>query len=126
MIGAIFGLGSRGKRTIFSRDKFRGIGDHNYQTSDAMADLMKDKSIRNILNRPDEQRAFFKEMEKYGRDSRGLTVDDMRKVLGSLRSRTGDSIDPYEARKLAERLIPKEYKGSKRFLHETPKDGEGT
>lgn len=112
---------SRGDKTIIPREKFRGTGDHGFQTSDAMEQLMKDKGVKELLNRPDERRAFFKEIEKYGRDTRGLTINDMRKVLGTFRSKAGDSIDRIEARKLADRLIPSFYKGEKRFLSETQK-----
>lgn len=118
-----FGPPSRRDKTIIPREKFRGPGDHGYQTSDAMQQLLSDKSIEKLLNRPEEKRAFFKEIEKYGRDMRGLTVNDMRKVLGSFRSKTGDSIDRIESNKLADRLIPSLYKGEKRFLKEAPKQG---
>lgn len=119
-MGLFFGS-SRGNKTIIPRDKFRGTGDHDFRTSDAMEQLLRDKGVKELLNRPDEKRAFFKEIEKYGRDTRGLTVDDMRKVLGTFRSKTGDSIDRIEARKLADRLIPSLYKGEKRFLSNAPK-----
>jgi hypothetical protein len=115
MLSSLFGLGNRGNKTIIPRDKFRGSGDHSFRTSDAMEQLMQDKTVKEMLNRPEEQRAFFKEMEKYGRDTRGLTVDDMRKVLGTLRSEAGGAINRIEARKLAEKLIPSSYKGEKRF-----------
>lgn len=119
---SFFGFGpSRGDKTIIPREKFRGTGDHGFQTSDAMEQLMRDKGVKELLNQPDEKRAFFKEIQKYGRDTRGLTVNDMRKVLGAFRSKAGDSIDKIEARKLADRLIPSLYKGEKRFLSEAPK-----
>lgn len=119
---SFFGFGpSRGDKTIIPREKFRGTGDHGYQTSDAMEQLMQDKGVKELLNRPDERRAFFREIEKHGRDVRGLTVNDMRKVLGAFRSKSGDSIDRIEANKLADRLIPSLYKGEKRFLSDAPK-----
>lgn len=119
-MGIFFGS-SRGNKTIIPREKFRGAGNHKYQTSDAMEQLLEDKGVKELLNRPDEKRAVFEEIEKYGRDARGLTVDDMRKVLGTFRSKTRGPVDRIEASKLADRTIPSLYKGEKRFLSDKPK-----
>ncbi len=116
MLGLSFGFGKKGSKTLISREKFRGHEDHNYKTSTAMKQLMADKKVEALLHLPKEKQAFFKELEKYGRDKRGLTVDDMRTVLGTFRNKANDSIDRKEATRLAERLIPSSYKKDKRFL----------
>ncbi len=90
--------------------------------SRAMKKLLKNPKIAEVLNRDEERERFFQGMKKHSAGD-GITVDEMRMVLGELKRNAGDDIDQKEVRLLARELIKygpkykypkKERKGARR------------
>lgn len=102
----LFFPSSKSKRTVkdLEREKFRGSGDHDMRTSDAMEAIQNDPRIHSVLNTRQERDEFFAKLEEVGHDRRGVTADELMQVLSEMRSNKRDHLDKYEVNKLGEAL----------------------
>jgi len=109
--------------TSLGKDFFKGNDSRRFETSPAMAELMKNPKIASVLLDRLRQKEFFEAMTRHVDKSGELDSDTLREILGGLYSENS-RISKGSVERIADALLT-ENRGPKYFTYPEPEEKTG-